>query len=262
MMYIILTFFLGAAVGSFINVLIDRTVHGEDWVRGRSHCDYCKKKLAWYDMIPIMSYLLYRGKSRCCRVKLSYRYPIVETMVGLLFGWWLMVGFWFFQLASAPLVVIQPAFWLLTGITIIILILTDLFYGVVLLPIVWLGVSMTLIYRLVLWHFEAYRTVDLMTSLIVALIAFGLFWSLYKLTKGRGMADGDMYVAAYVGLLTGWPRGALALGLSFVLGAIVGVSLMVFRLRSRNDTLPFVPFMMVAMLIVLVWGERLIGFLG
>ena len=262
MMYFILTFFLGAAVGSFVNVLIDRTIAGEDWVSGRSHCDYCKKTLTWYDMVPILSYALYRGHSRCCGVKLSCGYPIVELLVGLLFGWWLIVGFWFFRLASAPLTVIQPAFWLLTGITIMILTLTDLFYGVVLLPVVWLGASMALIYRLILWHFGAYQTADLITSLVVAGIAFGFFWLLHKLTKGKGMADGDMYVAAYVGLLAGWPRGLLAIGISFVLGAIVGVSLMAFKLRTRKDTLPFVPFMMAAMVIVLVWGEQIIRYVS
>lgn len=262
MIYFILTFLLGAAVGSFVNVLIDRSVHGKDWVRGRSHCDYCHKTLAWYDMVPILSYVAYLGKSRCCKAKLSYRYPIVEILVGLLFGWWLMVGFWFFQLASAPLSVIQPAFWLLTGITIVILTLADLFYGVVLLPIVWLGGLMVLAYRLILWYFGAYQVGDLISSLSVALGGCGFFWALHKATKGRGMAEGDMYVAAYVGLLTGWPRGVLAIGLSFVLGAILGVIMIGLKLATRKDTLPFVPFMMVAMVVVLLWGGQIIGFLG
>ena len=258
MIYFILTFFVGAAVGSFVNVLIDRTMSGEDWVKGRSHCDKCKKILAWYDMIPVVSYLFYRGKSRCCRTLLTYRYPIVELLVGLLFVWWMAVGFWFFQLVNAPLVFIQPAFWLTTGVILFILALADLFYGVVLLPIVWIGVIMTIFYRLVLWHYGVYQMIDLQSALLLSGAFFGFFWLLYKLTKGRGMADGDMYVALYMGMLLGWPKGMVAFMGSFILGAIVGVFLIVSKIRSRKETVPFVPFMVAATAIALLWGEQII----
>lgn len=261
-MYFILTFFLGAAVGSFVNVLIDRTMVGQDWVRGRSHCDNCHKTLAWYDMIPVLSYIYISGKSRCCRAPLTYRYPLVETLVGLLFVWWLAVGFWFFQLVSAPLIVIQPAFWLATGILLAILALADLFYGVVLLPIVWIGSAMTIIYRLTLLNYGAYQLGDLQNSLLLSGAFFGFFWLLWKLTKGRGMADGDMYVAMYMGLLIGWPKGLVAMMVSFILGAVIGVFLIVTKIRSRKDTVPFVPFMIVAMAIALLWGKLIIGYVS
>ncbi len=257
MIYFALIFFLGACVGSFVNVLIDRSIAGQDWVRGRSHCDKCRKNLALYDMIPILSFLIYRGKSRCCDTPLSYRYPIVELLVGLLFGWWLAVGFVFFRLVSAPLLVIQPVFWLVSGIVLVILALADLFYGVVLLPIVWVGTIVTLIYRLTLWYFGAYNPIDFGMAILLAGTFFSFFWLLYKLTKGRGMAEGDMYIALYMGLLLGWPKGMVAMVLSFVLGASVGLLLMIARLRSRKDTVPFVPFMVMSIVIALLWGESL-----
>lgn len=261
-MYFILTFFFGAAVGSFVNVLIDRTIVGEDWVRGRSHCDNCHKTLAWYDMVPILSFIYFGGKSRCCKTPLTYRYPIVETLVGLLFVWWIAVGFWFFQLVSAPLIVVQPAFWLMTGILMAILFFADLFYGVVLLPIVWIGSAITLIYRLILWYYGAYQMSDLQTSLLVAAAFYAFFWLLWKLTKGRGMADGDMYVAFYMGLLLGWPKGIVAMMGSFILGALVGIFLIVSKILTRRDTVPFVPFMIVSMVIALIWGEQIIRFVS
>lgn len=260
-MYFILTFFLGAAVGSFVNVLIDRTMLGEDWVRGRSHCDKCKKTLAWYDMVPILSYVFYRGHSRCCHAPLTYRYPLVEAIVGLLFVWWIGVGFLFFQLVSAPLVVVQPIFWLMTGTLLAILALADLFYGVVLLPVVWIASGLVVVYRLTLLHYGAYQFVDLQNSILLSGIFYAVFWLLWKLTKGKGMADGDMYVALYMGLLLGWPRGVVALINSFILGALVGVFLIVTKLRSRHDTVPFVPFMVAAIIISLAWGEKIIHFL-
>ena len=82
------------------------------------------------------------------------------------------------------------------------------------------------------------------------------------MTRGRGMADGDMYVALYMGLLLGYPKGLLALAGSFILGAVVGVLLIVTKIRSRKDTVPFVPFMVASMIIVLVWGNSITSFLG
>lgn len=257
MIYFVLTFLLGASVGSFINVLIDRTIAGENWVSGRSHCDNCGATLKWYDMIPVVSFLLYRRHSRCCKAPLTYRYPIVEMLVGVLFVWWLAVGFWFFRLVMVPLSMVQPGFWLVTGTILFILALADLFYGVVLVPIVWIGSFLTLGYRLVLWFYGAYQLGDLQNAGLLGIAFYAFFWLLYKLTKGKGMADGDMYVAFYMGILLGWPRGMVAMILSFVLGAVIGLLLIASRLRSRKDTLPFVPFMVVATLITLVWGNQL-----
>lgn len=257
MWYFCLTFFLGASVGSFVNVLIDRTILGENWVSGRSHCDKCGKTLAWYDMVPVLSFLTYRGKSRCCKKRLTNRYPIVEILVGLLFVWWLAVGFWFFRLVSAPLSMVQPGFWLITGILLAILALSDLFYGVVLMPVVWIGSVLTLLYRAVLWYYGAHQLFDLQMAVVLGIAFYTFFWLLYKLTKGRGMADGDMYVALYMGLLLGWPRGMVAMILSFVIGASVGVILITTKIRSRKDTLPFVPFMVTGILVALVWGTQI-----
>lgn len=257
MIYFILTFFLGAAVGSFVNVLIDRTMVGEDFVHGRSHCDNCKKTLTWYDMIPVVSYLAYRGKSRCCKIPLPLRYPIVEALVGVLFVWWLAVGFWFFQLVNAPLIIIQPLFWLLSGVILTIIALADLYYGVILMNVIWFGVCLTVGYRLILWHYQAFQIIDLGYSVLIASLMYGFFWLLYKITRGRGMAEGDMYVALYMGILLGWPRALVSLLLSFILGATISVGLLVLKIKTRKDTVPFAPFMVLASVISLVWGSAL-----
>lgn len=261
-MWFLLIFFLGTVVGSFVNVLIDRSVAGRDWVRGRSLCDYCHKSLKWYDLVPLLSWIIYRGKSRCCGKPLTLQYPIVEFMVGLLFVWWLSVGFLTFALVSSPLSVIQPGFWLISGVLLLILAIADLVYGVVLMPIVYTGLGMTLLYRVILWRFGAYQLVDLQNSILFSGVSYVFFWLLWKGTKGKGMADGDMYIALYLGLLLGWPKGLVMIGLSFVLGAIVGIGLIVTGLRSRRDSVPFVPFMVVSSVIALWMGEAIIRFLG
>jgi len=143
-----------------------------------------------------------------------------------------------------------------------ILALTDWFYGVVLVNIVWVGFVMTFIYRLILWSYGAYQMNDLGTALFLSVIFYGFFWLLWKVTKGRGMADGDMYVAMYMGILIGFPKGLVAMMLSFVIGAMAGVLLIATKIRSRKDTVPFVPFMIVAMVISLLWGNWIIGYVG
>lgn len=247
-----IVFVLGTVVGSFVNVLIDRSVAEEDWMGGRSRCDNCRKVLSWYDMIPIVSWVIYRGRSRCCHTPLPYRYPIVEGLTGLLFVWWLLIGFWFFRLTIAPLTIIQPAFWLLSGLILLVLTISDWRYGVVLTSIVYVGVGMLAVYRLILVGLGVYQWVDLGESILMGIGAYGFFWLLNRVTLGRGMAEGDVDVALYLGLLLGWPRGIIGLGLSFVLGAVVGVLLIVLKLKSRKDTVPFVPFMVAAAGMVLL----------
>jgi leader peptidase (prepilin peptidase)/N-methyltransferase len=178
-------------------------------------------------------------------------------MVGLLFGWWVVMGFWFFRLVNTPLLVIQPMFWLMTGIILAILALSDLFYGVVIMPFVWIGSVVVIGYRLLLTHYGAYHLVDLGNAILVGAAFFSFFWSLNKITKGRGMADGDMYVAMYLGLLLGWPKGLVAMFVSFVVGALVGVVLIATKLRTRKDVLPFVPFMITGTLIALIYGTQI-----
>lgn len=143
-----------------------------------------------------------------------------------------------------------------------ILALSDLFYGVVLMPVAWLAVCLTFFYRLILWSYGVYQAGDFVSSMIVAIAFYTFFWILWKITKGRGMAEGDMYIALYMGLLLGWPKGIVAMIGSFILGAVIGIILIVGKIRSRKDTVPFVPFMIVAMVIALLWGEQIIRFVG
>lgn len=111
----LLLFFLGTIVGSFVNVVIHRSIEGEQWIKGRSKCDHCGKVLPWYDMFPLLSYFVLQGKSRCCHKPLSISHPVVEFLTGILFVWWYWGGTFFFQLAQAPFSVVQPFFWLIAN---------------------------------------------------------------------------------------------------------------------------------------------------
>ena|SRR3989339_170516 len=258
---LILTFFLGAAVGSFVNVLVERSIAGKDWIKGRSKCDHCGKTLAWYDMIPLLSYLSYQGKSRCCHKRLSWRHPLVELLFGTLFVWWLLVGFMFFRLAVTPLLVIQPLFWLITGVVLLIVAVADAYAGVILMPLVKIGVVSVVGYRIILWLFGQYQLVDGGLALLAGLGYAGFLAGLRYLTKGRGMGEGDPYLAFLLGVLVGWPRTLVAALLAFVVGAIVGIILIGLGKKKMGSTIPFGPFMVLGATLALWWGEAIIRFL-
>jgi prepilin signal peptidase PulO-like enzyme (type II secretory pathway) len=130
-MVLFLLFFLGLMVGSFLNVLIYRTTIGEDWVKGRSRCDGCKEEIAWYDNIPLLSFVILGGKCRHCKMKISIQHVVVELLTGTLFLWWYLIGFTFFRLAESPLSVLQPLFWLVVGILLLIIFVTDWLYQII-----------------------------------------------------------------------------------------------------------------------------------
>src|SRR3954471_7451274 len=81
----VLVFIFGTAIGSFLNVVIDRVPRNESLIKSRSHCEHCRRTLSWVDLVPIASYLVLRGKCRYCHVHIGYYYPIVEGLTGLLF---------------------------------------------------------------------------------------------------------------------------------------------------------------------------------
>lgn len=258
LLWYVLVFMLGAAIGSFLNVLISRSIEGKDWVHGRSRCDVCGTPLAWYDMIPVFSYALYRGRSRCCGKPFSPQHIIVEGLIGSLFVWWLAVGSLFFRLVTEPLATVQPLFWLITGVILLSIFVTDLFYGLIPSPFVTIGAVFTLVYRLGLSSAGAYQWKDFWLSIVSALLAWGFFFFLRAVTRGKGMGDGDVILAFFLGLLLGWPRIAVGILSSFVIGAAVSLILVAFGSKKMRSTIPFGPFMIIGTAVALIWGGEIL----
>ena len=248
---------LGASVGSFLNVLISRSIAGKDWVKGRSVCDHCGRNLSWFDTIPVFAYLFYRGRSRCCHKPLSIQHPVVEILTGMLFVWWLAVGSLFFRLVTHPLSTLQPLFWLLIGLVLVGIFITDLFYYVIPTYFVAAGITLVMIYRITLGVAGVYQWHDLWLSIASAIGAWAFFWFLRYITKERGMGDGDVILAFFLGLLLGWPKTPIGLLLSFVIGAAVSLLLVVGRRKKMHSTVPFGPFMIVGTVIALTFGDTL-----
>lgn len=180
----------------------------------RSFCDYCGKQLRWFDNIPVVSWILLRGRTKCCHKKLSVLYPIVELGTGILY---LLIG--------------QNWLGLAVGSVLVFLMVFDGKY--LLLP------DGALYLMLVLGIIGGYK--NWMAGLVFGLV----FWLLTKI-KIRGqeaMGNGDPYLAVFMGLWLGWWAGLAALYVAFIAGAIVGVILIKLKAIKRVDPLPFGPFL-------------------
>lgn len=253
----LLLFFIGSCVGSFLNVVIYRSERGESWVWGRSHCESCQKTIAWYDNIPLLSYLLLRARCRQCKAPLSPGHLVIESLMGMLFVWWYGVGFFFFKLTEQPFSILQPIFWLAVGIILLTIFVTDLQYMYIADTAVVLLSGIVGMYRVILVLTGVMQVQDFMLSLCTMAAAVLFFWCLWYFTKGKGMGFGDVKLALPLGLLLGWPNTLVWIFVSFVSGAVVGLVLLALGKAQMKKPIPFGPFLIFATLIALIWGDEI-----
>ena len=251
-------FVLGACLGSFLNVVLYRHKKGESWVVGRSHCENCQKKIAWYDNIPIFSWLWLRGRCRYCHKSISLIHPVMEFLMGVLFVWWLLIGVWFFRLTQEPLNFIQPLYWLGVGVMLVMIVIIDFHEKIIpntinLFLLIW-----TLLYRGVLVGLGAQRSEDFLAAVGWAVVFGFIFWLVHLIAAWVYQQDafglGDVKFIAVMGLMIGWPRIVVALIGAFGIGSIVGIVLMVLGKGSRKMQLALGPFLVLGTVIALVWG--------
>lgn len=262
----LLLFSLGAVIGSFLNVIIYRTAHDEDWIHGRSRCEDCKKKIHWFDNIPVLSFLILEGKCRNCKASISLTHPVVELLTGTLFVWWYWTGTFFFKLSQEPFQLIQPLFWLIIGVLFLVIVITDILYFLIPDRAVLALLGSTIFYRIALLVTGIMQPTDFWWSLVGVVIAVAFFAGLWLITKGKGMGFGDVKLMAPIALLVGWPQVIVTIFLSFLIGACVGVGLILVGKKKFGQHIPFGPFIILATVITLIWGDALVkwylGLLG
>lgn len=222
---------LGLAIGSFIAAFTYRLPSGISIATGRSFCPKCKKKISWFDNIPIGSYFVLKGRCRHCGKRISPRYPLIETAAAI--GFIAFAGQFFllfvFTLALAILVI-------------------DWEKQIVPDSLVFLGFLATLVYFLLV-NFNFYE------SLLAGLAAALFLLLVHLVTTGRGMGLGDVKLALFLGTIIGLSQVFHWLVLSFVLGAVIGLVL-VFIGRARfGRPIPFGPFLIIAFFVILKWAE-------
>lgn len=251
-------FTIGAAIGSFLNVVIYRSITEESWVTGRSKCEDCGYQLSWFDNVPILSFLWLRGRCRKCRKPIGLIHPVVEFLCGALFVWWYWGGtLLFFRLTQQPFQLVQPAFWLGVGVLLLMVVVADLSYLIIPDMAVGLLLLTTVIYRVALTMAGVMQVQDLMWAGVGAVGAVAFFGALWWFTKGRGMGLGDVKLAAPLALLLGWPNILVGLFLAFVSGAVVGIVLLLLGKKKFGQVVPFGPFLVLGTVLTLVWGDTL-----
>lgn len=254
----ILLFVIGTAVGSFLNVVLYRSIIGQDWVSGRSRCDNCKKQIQWFDNIPLLSYLVLGGKCRYCKDQIALSHPVIEFLTGVLFVWWYWGGSLFFQLTQAPFSAVQPLFWLMVGVLLLMIFMADLLYLLIPDVAVALLLLMTVLYRVGLTAMGIMEPMDLLKAVMGMVLSVSFFGGLWLLTKGRGMGLGDVKLVGPLALLLGWPNILVGLFMAFVGGAVTGMIMIAMGKRKMGQVLPFGPFLVMGTVVALVFGDQLV----
>lgn len=226
MIYLIII--LGLIIGSFISAVTYRIPRNLGFVKGRSFCDSCKAELKWYDNIPLFSYLFYRGASRCCNQKISLRYPLIELFTAL--------GFVVLYLFSLPVI-----YYLLFTSSLIIFVI-DLEHQIIPDEFSWL------LLLLAFYFLHSTFYISLFSGFLFSLILLILYLS----TSGRGMGLGDVKLAIPLGFILGLSKGVTWLILSFIIGGIVAVVLLLLKRAKLKTKIAFGPFLIIAFWIILL----------
>jgi len=235
------SFIFGLIIGSFCNVVIHRLPQGASIVTPGSHCPSCKTPIRPRDNIPLVSYLLLRGRCRVCKEPISLRYPAVELLSGVLYVLlWLKFGL------SIPL----GGYAALTS-TLLTVALIDYDHKIIPNTITLPGIVIGL--GLSLWALP----ITPLASLLGVLVG-GAFFYLIALVSRGGMGGGDIKLIAMIGAFLGWQGAFFTIFSGALLGSLVGVTLMLLGKKGRKDKVPFGPFLSCGAILFLLCGEQLI----
>ena len=245
-MEIILIFILGLIVGSFSNVCIYRIPKNESIIYPASHCPKCSSPIKPVDNVPILSYILLKGRCRNCKKKISIQYPSVELLTGLIY----LIIYLIYGLN------IQTLIYIILSSALIIIAFIDLNEQVIPEVISLPGMAIGLILSV----FVSY--ISFINSVLGIVIGGGIILVIRLvgslIFKKESMGIGDIELAAMIGAFLGWRYIAISLFLGFFLGALIGIILILSKIKGREDVVPFGPFIVLGSLITLLWGEKII----
>jgi len=220
-------------------------------LRGRSMCPNCKHTLAAKDLVPIFSWLALKGRCRYCREPISWQYPLVELLTGLLFavscaawphglgaGKWLLLGLWLIFVVFFMALAVYDARWYELPDRVV--------YPLTILAALYVVVKAVSLHDWsILW-----------SAIFAAAIIFGLFWLIFQVSQGRAIGGGDVKLAVTLGLLAGDPLNALLLiFLASFIGTLISLPAVLLAKRGVKALVPFGPFLLSAVFLVVLWGD-------
>jgi leader peptidase (prepilin peptidase)/N-methyltransferase len=241
-------FVLGTVIGSFLNVCIARLPEGRSVVSPRSACPSCRTPIAWYDNVPLASYVALGGRCRHCRARISAVYPVVEVLTGALaVALWLRLGP---TLAFAGYLAFAAALVAITFIDLEHQIIPD----VISLPGIGVGLAVSLVSPLV-------TPLDAVLGAVAgggSLLAVA--WAYRALRGVEGMGGGDVKLLAMIGAFLGWQSIFVTVMAASIVGSVVGIATMLYQRADAKLAIPFGPFLAGGALVYLFFGERILDF--
>jgi len=234
-------FIFGSIAGSFLNCIIYRIETNQSFLKGRSFCPFCKHKLNFFDLIPIFSFFFLEGRCRYCKTKISWQYPLVEIGAGLIF---LSIAIYHlsptsYQLSiiidNLPLIIYQ----LLIACFLIVVFVYDLKHFIIPDKVIFPAIASALLYNFYAAFVNNNASI-IFNSFLAAGIAAGFFLSIVFVSRGKWMGIGDIKLA-------------------FLIGAIIGVGLVLLKNKGLKSEIPFGPFLVTSVFMTLFWGEKIIN---
>lgn len=271
----ILAFIIGLVLGSFLSVVFTRLevedietrsplrkskrrskLVAREIMFGRSRCDHCKRQIAWYDNIPLVSYLRLRGKCRHCGKPIDQYHPVLELSSGLLVA----AAYLYYGLTWQGVVAS------LFGLLMLLIFVYDLRHqiipNVIVVPAVVLAL-VVLLYQFVL--FSNHATLQLTPwsadpeSYLLAAGVLGLFFlALSAVSRGTWIGGGDIKLAALIGLLLGWPYALVAVMLAYILGSLYAIILLVTKQATMKTSIAFGPMLVIGYFMAAFYGDTII----
>lgn len=248
-------FIFGLIIGSFLNVIIYRTLlPARVRRRTRSFCPHCQKELRWFDLIPIFSFIRLGGKCRYCQKSISWQYPLIELTTAILF---LLI----FNFSPQPKFGRGLIFYWITSCFLILIFVIDFKHYFIPDKFIYPLIAITFFYRLseirirnlelgIFYPFSVYFLSAIGASLF--------FFAIFLISRGKWLGFGDVKLAFFMGLFLGFPKILVAFFLSFFLGAIIGIGLILAGRKKLKSEIPFGPFLVTATFLALFWGDRVV----
>ncbi len=286
----LILFIFGLLFGSFFNVVTMRynpdtsAFMSPRAISGRSRCPYCKKTLRWFDLFPLFSFLVLRGRCRYCKEKLSLQYPIVEFLTGCIFaGIPFFINF-FFGFSNTIFYSFQGIWWeyAISGIWIVVfcifllMVIVDSKHFIIpnglnvllgIVGVLYVGLLYLIDNNLPLFYDSFFRHYAMMFSFfqnifythLLGFLIGGLFFVvLVLITFGRGIGIGDVKLGFALGILLGWPDIIFAIMFSFIVGGLVTGGLILFGKNHLKERVPFAPFFILGTLLVVFFGFKIL----
>lgn len=222
----------------------------------RSHCPHCRKKIRWFDNIPLLSFIILSAKCRDCGEKISWQYPLVELATGIVFA--LIGNYFFYSYDSSSWLL--TAYYLTVFSLLLVIFIYDLKYMEIPMVVLWMGVVVTIAYFLRVDWQNFHMVVSILdlksiSGILGGLVAFVFFFGLAAYSKETWMGYGDAYIGMLSGLIVGWPNIFWTLMLSFMIGAIVSIGMILFRKKTMKSQVPFAPFLISGLFLVIIMPQ-------